>query len=48
MKNAEIFLDRIMLHNQKISTLNLIENLSKLNLDGKRYSQITVQEWWTR
>ena len=44
----ENFLDRLMLHSEKIVSLNLIQNLSKLNSHGDKYKQITVQEWWLR
>ncbi len=48
MMTIENFLDRIMLHCKKINTINLIENLSKFNTNGKKYNQITVQELWLK
>ncbi len=46
MKTVEDFLDRIFLHADKIKSINLIENKSKISSDGKKYQQIAVQEIW--
>jgi len=48
MMTVEDFLDRLVVHCNKIYSINLIQNLSKQTKDGSKYLQITVQEIWKK